>query len=177
MTELVVLAAEDGTAVGTAPKAIVHTTDTPLHFAFSCYAVDGRGRTLVTRRSLAKRTWPGVWTNTCCGHPAPGESLEDAVARRMRDELALEVEGLRPALPDFRYRAVASDGIVENEICPVFVARVHGDPVPDPDEVAEWAWIDVADLYAVADTAPVLLSPWSVLQLAALRAAGDLLAP
>lgn len=112
MTEFVVLAAEDGTIAGRARKADVHTTDTPLHFAFSCYAVDADGRTLLTRRSLGKRTWPGVWTNTCCGHPAPGEQVAEAVVRRMRQELALEVDWLRPVLPDFRYRAVAADGIV-----------------------------------------------------------------
>jgi len=177
MSELVILADESGAAVGTALKSAVHTTDTRLHLAFSCYAVDQAGRVLVTRRSLAKRTWPGVWTNTCCGHPAPGESAEDALVRRMRDELALEVEWLRPLLPDFRYRAVASDGIVENEICPVFLAGVAADPAPDPDEVAEWAWVESSDLHAVAATAPFLLSPWSVLQLDALRTAGKSLAP
>jgi len=177
MTELVVLADESGAATGTALKADVHTYDTPLHFAFSCYAVDARGRTLMTRRSLAKRTWPGVWTNTCCGHPAPGESVEDALVRRMRDELSLEVDWLRPVLPDFRYRAVASDGIVENEICPVFVAGIGTDPVPDPAEVLQWAWVDVEALHAVAASTPMLLSPWSVLQLNALRESGESLTP
>lgn len=177
MTELVVLADETGAAVGTAPKADVHTTDTPLHFAFSCYAVDARGRTLVTRRSLGKRTWPGVWTNTCCGHPAPGESAEHAVVRRMRDELGLEVGRLRAVLPDFRYRAVASDGIVENEICPVFVAEVSGEPVAHPDEVSEWTWLDIHALHAIAESAPMLLSPWAVLQLQELRRTGASLTP
>lgn len=177
MTELVVLADETGAAVGTAPKATVHTTDTPLHFAFSCYAVDPRGRLLVTRRALGKTTWPGVWTNTCCGHPGPDETAEQAVVRRMRHELGLEVDRLRPVLPDFRYRAVAADGIVENEICPVFVATVSTDPVPDPAEVAEWAWIDVDAFHAVAASAPRLISPWAVLQLRALREAGETLTP
>lgn len=177
MTELVLLADEEGTVLGTAPKSTVHSADTPLHLAFSCYAVDARGRTLLTRRALAKRTWPGVWTNTCCGHPAPGESTEDAVIRRMREELSLEVDRLRPLLPDFRYRAVAPDGMVENEICPVYVAEVSADPDPNPDEVADWAWIDVDDLDALAASAPMVLSPWSVLQLAEIRAAGRALAP
>ena len=55
--ELVVLASEDGARVGTAPKATVHTADTPLHFAFSCYLLDDEGRLLVTRRALSKTTW------------------------------------------------------------------------------------------------------------------------
>ena len=72
MTELVVLASAEGEPIGTAPKAEVHTTDTPLHFAFSAWLTCG-GKVLVTRRALSKRTWPGVWTNAFCGHPAPGE--------------------------------------------------------------------------------------------------------
>ncbi|MGC5615895.1 isopentenyl-diphosphate Delta-isomerase [Georgenia sp. Z1491] len=170
--ELVVLVDEDGTPVGTAPKAEIHTDATPLHLAFSCYVLDARGRTLLTRRALSKTTWPGVWTNACCGHPGPGETSEDAVVRRMRDELGLEVARVRPLLPDFRYRAVASDGIVENEICPVFVGEVVGDPVPAPDEVEEWAWIEIDDMLTAIAAAPMVFSPWSVLQVEQMRARG-----
>ena len=172
--EQVVLVDPDGAPIGTMAKAHVHTTDTPLHLAFSCYAFDPDGRMLLTRRSLAKRTWPGVWTNTCCGHPAPGEDLEDAIRRRLRHELGVEVESLRLVLPDFRYRAVAPDGIVENEICPVYFAQLRSDPQPHPDEVMQWQWINSADFLSATETVPFVLSPWSVLQAHALHTAGEL---
>jgi isopentenyl-diphosphate delta-isomerase len=139
--EHVVLLDEDGRAIGTEDKASVHHAHTPLHLAFSCYLFDDAGRVLVTRRALHKRTFPGVWTNACCGHPALGEALDQAVRRRVRQELGTDVTDLRLLLPAFRYRA-EQDGVVENEMCPVFVARVvDPDAVRlDPEEVADAVW-------------------------------------
>ncbi|WP_433698793.1 isopentenyl-diphosphate Delta-isomerase [Nocardiopsis sp. CA-288880] len=168
--ELVVLLDEEYQRVGVADKATVHTGDTPLHLAFSCYVLDADDRVLLTRRALGKTTWPGVWTNSCCGHPAPEEGFEEAVRRRAGQELGLAVGGVRSALPDFRYRAVSAEGIVENEFCPVFWARAEGEPSPNPEEVAEYAWVEWADLVAVAGRTPWLLSPWAVEQIPRLDA-------
>ena len=137
--ELVVLLSPDGEAIGTAPKATVHHAETPLHLAFSAYLFNDRGELLLTQRALDKATFPGVWTNSVCGHPAPGERLPDAVRRRAADELGLDVRDLRLVLPRFAYRA-EMDGIVEWEQCPVLVGRVDGDPAPNGDEVAATAW-------------------------------------
>lgn len=167
-----------GEPCGTADKASLHTADTPLHLAFSCYVTDGAGSLLMTRRAVTKRTWPGVWTNTACGHPAPGEDVADAVVRRVRQELGLELRELRLALPDFAYRATDATGIVENEVCPVFTAVVDGagsavraarpEPTPDPGEVEEWRWVRWEHAAQLAATAPWAISPWSALQLAQL---------
>lgn len=171
-TELVVLLDEAGRPAGVADKATVHTTDTALHLAFSCYLGDVSGRVLLTRRALGKRTWPGVWSNACCGHPGPEESPAEAVVRRTRQELGAELVDLRPVLPDFRYRAVDAAGLVENEVCPVFSATLTGPLAPDPAEVVDTAWVRWEDLVVIAAGAGALLSPWSVLQVAALDAAG-----
>lgn len=168
--DVVVLLDEDGGPIGTAPRSEVHTTTTPLHLAFSCHLLDEQGRVLVTRRALSKRTWPGVWTNSFCGHPRPDESFEDAVRRHARHELGLAVEAIEPVLPDFRYRAVDAAGIVENEVCPVFTARTAEQPTPHPDEVAEHRWVAVDDVLLVVERAPWALSPWLVEQVEALRA-------
>src|SRR3954447_4163599 len=170
--ELVVLLDEDARPIGTAPKADVHTTETPLHLAFSCHVRNDEGRILVTRRALGKRTWPGVWTNSFCGHPGPGEDMDDAVLRRARQELGIELDGLQLALPDFRYRAVDASGIVEYEVCPVYVARVRGGVSPDPDEVMDWTWVDEGPLTVAVESAGWAFSPWLALQLPALSAVG-----
>ena len=159
--EHVVLLDESGKVIGTALKAEVHTTDTPLHLAFSCYVVDSDGRVLLTQRAPAKRTWPGVWTNACCGHPGLDEDLVGAVLRRLTHELGIrgEVE-VTPLLPDFRYRAVMDNGIVENEICPVYTAVTTDVPAPSPSEVAEWAWVEPESLRASVIATPFAFSPW-----------------
>lgn len=158
--ELVTLLADDGTAIGTARKDVVHTTDTPLHLAFSCYVLDELGRILVTRRALSKVTWPGVWTNSVCGHPQPEESLADAVYRRGHHELGAQLSNIRLVIPDFRYRAVDASGIVENEICPVYTATVRGEFVPNPTEVVEWSWAMPTDLVRATELTPFAFSPW-----------------
>ncbi|GAS93913.1 isopentenyl-diphosphate delta-isomerase [Mycolicibacterium canariasense] len=164
MQELVVLLGEDGHPIGTAPKEQVHHTNTPLHLAFSCYLFDDAGAVLLTRRALHKKTFPGVWTNSCCGHPAPGEGTEAAVRRRVREELRLDIDELSCVLPDFRYRATAADGVVENEICPVYFGRVAGPVRPDPAEVMEHVWVQWDELRAAARL-PWAISPWAAAQI------------
>lgn len=163
--DLVVLVDQHGSPVGTAPRLDVHTEDTPLHLAFSCYLFDANGRLLLTRRALGKKTWPGVWTNSCCGHLKPGESAEDAVRRRVHEELGVAIDGLQVVLPDFRYRAVDYSGIVEHELCPVFAGRLVGDLAPDPNEVMDYRYIGWDDLVAAVSAAPGLISPWAAVQI------------
>ena len=170
--ELVVLLDEEGTPIGTTDKATVHTRDTPLHQAFSCHVFNTSGQLLVTRRALTKRTWPGVWTNSFCGHPGPNEAMTEAVARRAERELGIRLNSLEIALPDFRYRAVDASGIVENEICPVFIAVTSDIPQPADDEVAEFEWVDARALLESLEKSPWAFSPWLTLQLPALDAAG-----
>jgi isopentenyl-diphosphate delta-isomerase len=169
--ELVVLVDEDGHAVGTAVKAGVHHAATPLHLAFSCYLFDSHGRLLLTRRALDKPTWPGVWTNSFCGHPAPGEDLAEAVRRRAGQELGTRLDDLRLVLPAFRYDATMASGVRENELCPVYTAVAVDEVRPDPAEVAEVTWVDWATLRDEVLDGLRAVSPWAEKQVRDLAAA------
>jgi isopentenyl-diphosphate Delta-isomerase len=138
MEDLVVLVDEQDHAVGTASKLAAHRTGA-LHRAFSVFLFDGRGRLLLQRRALAKYHSGGLWTNTCCGHPRPGESVTDAAGRRLREEMGIAC-ALRPA-GAFRYRARLGE-LEEHEFDHVLVGRFDGDPRPAPDEVADWRWVE-----------------------------------
>ena len=140
--EYIVLVDEQGNVIGSAPKLASHHAKTPLHKAFSCYLFDTDGRVLVTRRARSKKVWPGVWTNSFCGHPAPDESDEDAIRRRGAFELGATVADIQVQLPDYRYKTPPFNGIVENEICPVYFATLKGDIAPNPEEVEEYRWME-----------------------------------
>ena len=171
--ELVVLVDEDGGALGTQDKATVHHDATPLHLAFSCYVFDDAGRVLVTQRALSKVTWPGVWTNSVCGHPGPGEDLAEAVRRRAAQELGLEIAGVQLVLPAFRYRAVMGNGVVENELCPVYVARAVGREHLDPSEVEAADWVPWRQFRDDVRDGVREVSPWCVTQVADLASRED----
>jgi isopentenyl-diphosphate Delta-isomerase len=170
--ESVVLLDETGFARGTAAKAAVHHARTPLHLAFSCYLFNDAGQFLLTRRAESKRTWPGVWTNTCCGHPLPGEPVADSVRRRLRQELRIAAADLVLVLPRFRYQAQMANGVVENEVCPVYAAYSDAVPAPDPAEVAEIAWVDWDQFCDAVDSGRQPVSPWCEMQVLELMALG-----
>lgn len=163
-TELVVLLDDDGQAIGTAPKSSVHGTDTALHLAFSCHVVNTDGQVLVTRRALDKKAWPGVWSNSFCGHPKPAEPVLTAVHRRAEFELGIALSEIELALPLFRYRATDANGIVEHEVCPVYTAITYDEPVLNPLEVVDARWVEPAELAASLRSTPWAFSPWLVLQ-------------
>ena len=159
-TELIVLVDDDGRAIGTMPKPLVHHGETPLHRAFSAYLFDDDGRLLVTRRAEGKADLPGHVDQHRVRPPRPGRG------RRRRDRppgrrssWACEVTDLRPALPGYRYRAEFL-GVVENEICPVYLGRFTGSPAPDPTEVGEWELLDWAAFRQRQETEGDAWSPW-----------------
>ena len=100
----------------------------------------------------------------------PGESIRDAVRRRLRDELGVGVTKLAVAFPDFRYRSAMPDGTVENELCPVVIACVDGDPVLNPDEVEDARWCSWQEFLELAEREADAMSPWCVAQAARFRA-------
>ncbi|MGH7240804.1 MAG: isopentenyl-diphosphate Delta-isomerase [Candidatus Saccharimonadales bacterium] len=150
--EQIVFVNADGTPTGeVGPKLASHTADTRLHLAFSCYVFNDRGEFLVTQRAHVKKVWPDVWTNSVCGHPAPGEDMVAAIKRRLAYELGMEATDFQIVLPRYRYTTPPYNGIIENEFCPVFVARASSVVLPNPEEVDDCKWLSWDDFVREAE--------------------------
>jgi isopentenyl-diphosphate delta-isomerase len=159
--DMLVYVDEGATPVAAEAKPLVHHSETKLHLAFSIFLFNSRGELLLQQRALSKKTWPGVWSNSCCGHVMLHEVTHAAAKRRLRFELGIRGVELHCLLPDFRYRA-EKDGIVENEICPVFVGFTDKLPRPNPAEVAETRWVGWDEFLAMARDPESGISPWAI---------------
>nr|WP_232542216.1 isopentenyl-diphosphate Delta-isomerase [Nocardia bovistercoris] len=149
-----------GRAIGACPVSQAHQPPGLLHRAFSVLLFDATGRVLLQRRAAVKTRFPLLWANTCCGHPAPGESVTDAAAVRLTEELGLAADLVEAGV--FRYHAEDhGSGRVEHEWDHVVIGRLDaGEPRPDPAEVADYAWVRPDALRMRLCDDPGSYSPW-----------------
>ena len=160
---------EDGTTIGTAEKLAAHQAPGQLHRAFSVFLFDESGRLLLQRRALGKYHSPGVWSNTCCGHPYPGEAPFAAAARRTFEELGVSPSLLAEAGTVRYNHPDPASGLVEQEYNHLFVGLVQAEPRPDPEEIGETAFVTAEELAARHASAP--FSAWFMTVLDAARPA------
>jgi isopentenyl-diphosphate delta-isomerase len=157
MEEQVVLVDENDAPVGTLEKQRAHL-EGRLHRAFSVFVLNSRGEMLLQRRAEGKYHSGGLWTNTCCSHPRPGEDVHEAARRRLREEMGIDTD-LTP-LFRFTYRAEVGPGLVEHEYDHVLAGRYDGEPVPAVDEVDGWRWLPVRDVADEVRRNPEAFTPW-----------------
>ncbi|MET8115238.1 isopentenyl-diphosphate Delta-isomerase [Streptomyces prasinus] len=143
---LLELVDEDGVTTGTAEKLAAHQPPGQLHRAFSVFLFDEQGRLLIQQRALGKYHSPGVWSNTCCGHPYPGEAPFAAAARRTFEELGLSPSLLAEAGTVRYNHPDPASGLVEQEYNHLFVGMVQAPLRVDPEEVASTAFVTPDEL-------------------------------
>jgi isopentenyl-diphosphate delta-isomerase len=153
----VVLVDENDVAVGTAGKLDAHRRGL-RHRAISALVHNSAGEFLLQRRAAAKYHSGGLWTNACCSHPYPGESVADAAQRRLMEEMGVDCP-LKP-LFRFSYRADVPGGLIENEVVHVFGGAHDGPVKPDPGEVDGYKWITLDALNADLKARPDAYTVW-----------------
>jgi isopentenyl-diphosphate Delta-isomerase len=157
MTEELILINQSNRALGRGEKRAVHEAGL-LHRAFSIFLVDAAGRILLQRRSRAKYHSGGLWANSCCGHPRPGEATRRAAERRLGEELGATTRlrfGFRT-----HYRAEFANGLAENEIVYVYFGAAPRGIRPNPAEVAEVAMRSLDELKKDAALRPAKYVFW-----------------
>lgn len=155
---------------GTMAKLAAHRPPGTRHRALSAFVFDDEGRVILQRRAAAKYHFAGLWSNSCCTHPAPGEPVVVAAERRIHQELGLRCRVAEVGL--FTYRAVdEGSGLVEHEVDHVLIGRCTGDPDPDPAEVDGIRRLDLASLRHELRREPLRFTPWLADALAVLASA------
>lgn len=169
MSERVILVDAGDTPVGTAEKLTAHR-EGRLHRAFSVFVLNDGDEVLLQRRAEGKYHSGGLWSNTCCSHPRPGEETEVAARRRLEEEMGF-VCPLEPAF-EMVYRADVGGGLVEYEYDHIFLGRWNGGPDPDPAEVAGWRWVGLPELREEVARTPRRFTYWFRVALLELDARG-----
>ena len=157
MDEKVILVDENDCEIGTAEKLEAHR-EAKLHRAFSIFVFNSQGRLLLQKRAKEKYHSGGLWTNTCCSHPRPGQPLEKEVYRKLIQEMGFECE-LQKVF-EFTYKVKLENDFSEHEYDHVFVGTFDGEPSPRPQEVEDWKWIDPEALREDVQRNPEIYSHW-----------------
>lgn len=130
-----------------------------LHRAFSVFIFNTHGQLLLQQRHADKYHCGGLWTNTCCSHPQPGEATQTAAERRLKEEL-----GFTTPLTDkghFIYRAEFDNGLTEHELDHVFIGNSDRTTFSfDPQEIATVKWVNVSELQRELAQHPQNYTPW-----------------
>ena len=153
----VVLVDEDDSEIGVMEKMEAHEKGL-LHRAFSIFLFNDKGEMMLQRRALSKYHSPGLWTNTCCSHPMHGETLEMAAERRLQEEMGMACT-MRKEF-HFIYRADLDNNLIEHEFDHVFFGVTNQHPVICEQEVCDWKWMAVHDVYIDVQINPTHYTEW-----------------
>lgn len=154
--EKVILVDKNDNQIGELEKMKAHL-EAKLHRAFSIFIFNNKNELMLQKRALTKYHTPGLWTNTCCSHPRPGEKTIDAAHRRLQEEMGFDCDLIEVYV--FTYEAKFSD-LTEHEIDHVFVGKYNNKPIINPEEVDSYKWINLTKLEHDVKINPDNYTPW-----------------
>lgn len=144
--------------IGVCDKRVAHLGAGQRHRAFSVHLIDSAGRHLLQCRATGKMLWPGFWSNACCSHPAPGETIMDAASRRLREELGISASCR--FIYRFEYHARFGSIGAEHELCHVLVARSDAVVTPSAVEISDIMWLTRHEISAQLSKSAAQFTPW-----------------
>ncbi len=161
--ERLILVDENDSVIGYDTKANCHKGEGILHRAFSIFILNSRGELLIQKRSNKKLLWPNYWSNSCCSHPRESETMEQAIKRRLYEELGLENE--LEFVFKFKYHVKYKDIGSEREICYVYIGYNNDLPVVNKNEISEYKYINKKDVFREISESPGIFTPWFLMEI------------
>jgi len=155
--EMVAIVDENDNEIGEEEKIKAHQ-EGKLHRAFSIFIFNSKGQMLIQKRVKTKYHSGGLWTNTCCSHPRPGEPIEKASHRRLKEEMGFDCE--ISEIFSFTYKVKFDNGIFENEYDHVFLGKFDGKPMPNSKEIEDWMFIGLDELKKDIKSNPEKYTHW-----------------
>lgn len=155
--EHVILVDQHDIPIGTMEKLEAHKKGI-LHRAFSILLFNSKGELLLQKRSASKYHSGSLWTNTCCSHPLPNESTEEATRRKLKQEMGIDVP-LEFAYK-FVYKATLDNNLIEYEYDHVFFGHYEGEPTLNPDEAEDWKYVDLQTLRKEVEQNEHVFTAW-----------------
>lgn len=156
--EPLILVNENDEEVGFLDKSACHDGRGTLHRAFSLFIFNPAGELLIHQRASSKRLWPDYWSNSCCSHPRRGETMDEAVARRLEQELGLSTK--LQYLYKFEYRVNYHGLGAEHELCSVYSGNTNAEPVINTTEIRDWRWVSPTVLHDQLVQESERFTPW-----------------
>ena len=157
-----ILVDENDSEVGSLRKDAAHDGSGVLHRAFSVFIFNSAGALLLQQRAASKRLWGGYWSNTCCSHPRHGETMDDAVKRRLYEELGLSAP--LQYLYKFQYQAQFDANGAEHELCSVYAGRSDATAAFNANEIEAVRYLSPVALVAEMEQFPQRFTPWFKLE-------------
>ncbi|MFP6814298.1 MAG: isopentenyl-diphosphate Delta-isomerase [Pseudomonadales bacterium] len=156
--ESLILVDSEDRETGFLEKSACHDGPGVLHRAFSLFVFNRKGQLLIHQRAPGKRLWPDYWSNSCCSHPRRGETMADAVQRRLAQELGLQIP--LKYLYKFEYQADYRGIGTEHELCWVYAGHSDAEPAINGAEIRDWQWIDPPELDRQLKQEGGKFTPW-----------------
>lgn len=154
---MVILVDKNDFPIGVMPKMEAHEKGC-LHRAFSIFIFNSSGELLLQKRAEGKYHSPGLWTNTCCSHPEPGQETVDAARERLLTEMGLHAK--LEYLMKFTYRSSYENGLIEHEIDHIFVGSTDDTPHINPNEISEYKYMSINDIQKDVALNPEKYTTW-----------------
>lgn len=155
--DYVILVDEQDNEIGVMEKLRAHELG-KLHRAFSVFIFNDKKELLLQQRAINKYHSGGLWTNTCCSHPSPNETIKDAAIRRLYEEMGMTCD--LKIINNFIYKTEFENGLIEHEFDYILTGISNSTPLINKTEVESYKWQQISEIQNDINLNPNQFTTW-----------------